>query len=232
MKQEEPKSRHEMKYLISAAQITILKSRINNLMKRDSHVSADGCYNVRSLYFDDYYNRCFYENENGTEPREKYRIRIYNHSSERIQLECKRKEHGKTMKTSCALTREQAEKLIQGYVLPQTEILSPLLRKFMYEMQSRRLHPVIIVEYERIPFVYKNGNVRLTFDTNISSSSEISDFFLEKLPKRPIMPVGQHLMEVKYDEYLPDVIYRSLNLNQLQLTTYSKYYLCRKYNLY
>ena len=38
-------------------------------------------------------------------------------------------------------------------------------------------------------------------------------------------------MEVKFDEYLPDVIYSGLNLGVLQQTAYSKYYLCRKFAL-
>ena len=45
------------------------------------------------------------------------------------------------------------------------------------------------------------------------------------------MPPGMHLMEVKFDEYLPDFIYRSLNLGILRQTAYLKYYLCRKYTL-
>ena len=69
-------------------------------MQIDPHTNKERKYNIRSLYFDDYYNSCFYENENGTDPREKLRIRIYNCSSERITLECKRKEHGKTLKSS------------------------------------------------------------------------------------------------------------------------------------
>ena len=43
------------------------------------------------------------------------------------------------------------------------------------------------------------------------------------------MPLGQQLLEVKYDEFLPDHIYRSLSLNNLNQTAFSKYYLCRKY---
>jgi len=228
----EQKYRHELKYVISAAQIPLLKSRIANLMKPDPHAGADGIYNIRSLYFDDYSNRCYYENENGTDPREKFRIRIYNHSADRITLECKRKEKGKTQKTSCPLTLDQADQLIQGKPLPQIDMLPPLLRKFILEMRTKGLHPVVIVEYERIPYVYKNGNVRVTFDTQISSSPNVTDFFSDTLPKRPIMSVGQHLMEVKFDEYLPDFIYRSLNLGKLQQTAYSKYYLCRKHALH
>ena len=231
MKVTEQKYRHELKYVISAAQIPLLKSRISSLMSLDPHAGAEGIYNIRSLYFDDYQNRCYYENENGTDPREKFRIRIYNHSTNRITLECKRKEKGKTQKTSCPLTLEQAERLIQGKTLPQADTLPPLLRKLLLQMWTTGLRPVVIVEYERIPYVYKNGNVRVTFDTQISSSSNVTDFFAETLPHKPIMPVGRQLMEVKFDEYLPDVIYSGLNLGVLQQTAYSKYYLCRKFAL-
>jgi len=232
MNEKDRKYRHELKYVISAAQLPLLKSRIANLMQPDPHAGADGKYNIRSLYFDDYTNRCFYENENGTDPREKFRIRIYNHSSERITLECKRKERGKTHKTACPLTREQAELLIRGNPLQLTEQLPPLLKKFTLQMRTRGLRPVVIVEYERIPYIYKSGNVRVTFDTQISSSSNAADFFSDSLPKRPVMPAGQQLLEVKFDEFLPDFIYRNLNLNQLQQTAFSKYYLCRKYALH
>ena len=224
--------RHEYKYVISNAQIPLLKSRIEPLMQRDPHVGPDGIYNIRSLYFDDCMNRCFYENENGTDPREKYRIRIYNHSNKRITLECKRKEHGKTLKTSCPLTPGQAEHLMHGCIPGPIESLPPLLRKLSLEMQTRLMRPVVIVEYDRIPYIYKNGNVRVTFDTQISSSSSITEFFSDTLPRRPIMPAGQQLMEVKFDEFLPDFIYRNLNLDQLRLTAYSKYYLCRKLALH
>ena len=228
---QEPMFRHEMKYVISAAQLPLLKSRIAPIMHLDPHAGSDGIYNIRSLYFDDYCNRCYYENENGTDPREKFRIRIYNHSSQRITLECKRKERGKTLKTACPLTIEQTQQLIRGIPLPDSEALPPLLRKLLLQMRTRMLRPVVIVEYERIPYVYKNGNVRVTFDTNVSSSSCITEFLSGDLPKRPIMPAGQHLMEVKFDEYLPDYIYRNLNLGLLQQTAYSKYYLCRKFAL-
>ena len=96
-------------------------------------------------------------------------------------------------------------------------------------MLTRRLRPVAIVEYDRIPYVYKNGNVRITLDTNISSCSAVERFLDETLPVRPVMPMGQQLLEVKYDEYLPDFIYRNLQLHSLRQTAFSKYYICRKY---
>ena len=231
MQNKDVKYRHELKYLVSAAQLPLLKSRIRSIMKPDPHAGTSGVYNIRSLYFDDDQNRCYYDNENGTDPREKFRIRIYNHSTARITLEAKRKEHGKTQKTSCPLTVEQTQLLIRGKHFHPPADAHPLLRKFLLEIQTRRLHPVVIVEYDRIPYTYPSGNVRVTFDTNICSSSNVEDFLSDVIPKRPIMPVGQHLMEVKFDEYLPDYIYSSLSIGLLQQATFSKFYLCRKFSL-
>lgn len=226
---KEAKYRHELKYPVTTAQLQMLKNRIDHLIPLDSHVAETGSYRIRSLYFDDYYDRCLRENENGTDPREKFRIRIYNASSERITLECKRKERGKTHKTSCPLTVEQTRLLMAGKPLPDIASQPPLLRKFTLEMLTRRLHPVVIVEYDRIPYVYKNGNVRITLDTNICSSSAVGAFLEETIPRRPVLPLGQQLLEVKYDEYLPDFLYRSLQLPSLRQTAFSKYYICRKY---
>lgn len=223
--------RHELKYLVTPAQIAILKSRINGLIPIDPHVGEGGRYNISSLYFDDYYNRCFCENENGTDPREKFRIRIYNHSCDRIALELKRKERGKTFKQSAILSQETAQAIIDGNAALNFENQPTLINKLFLEMNQHLLRPVVIVEYDRYPYIYKNGNVRITFDTNVSSSSFTQCFLNGDYPKRPIMPTGLQLMEVKFDEYLPDFIYRALQLENLQQTAYSKYYLCRKYSM-
>ena len=226
---KQTKYRHELKYQVTDAQIQMLKNRIHHLLPLDSHVAQTGSYFIRSLYFDDYDNRCMKENENGTDPREKFRIRIYNGSAHKISLECKRKERGKTHKTSCPLTEEQTRMLMAGQVIPDIGNQPPLLRRLSLEMMTRRLRPVVIVEYERIPYVYKNGNVRVTLDTNIRSSSAVQTFLEPHITGRPVLPVGQQLLEVKYDEYLPDFIYRSLMLPNLRQTAFSKYYICRKY---
>lgn len=223
------KYRHELKYQISNAQLEMLQKRIHSIISLDSHAESAGMYTIRSLYFDDYNNRCYYENENGVDPREKFRIRIYNHNTDRITLECKRKERGKTFKTSCQLTLEQTKQLMEGHILKDIASQPPLLKKLTIQMLTHRLRPVVIVEYERVPFIYKNGNVRITLDKNIGSTKEVGCFLDEKLQLRPVLPTGHQLLEVKYDEYLPDFIYRSLQLHNLRQTAFSKYYICRKF---
>ena len=232
MKNEDKrKFRHELKYVVSTAELCMLENRIKNLLSLDSHAKVSGGYTIRSLYFDDYSDTCMKQNESGTDPREKFRIRIYNHSCEHIKLECKRKERSKTHKTSCNLTLEQTKLLMQGKPIPEISTLPPLLQKLNYLILRYGYKPVVIVEYDRVPFVYKNGNVRVTFDTNISSSTDIEHFLDEKIEKRPVMPYKKNLLEVKYDEYIPDFVYRNLQIHNLTQTAYSKYYTCRKFKL-
>lgn len=228
---KEPKFRHEFKYLCTDAQLAILKPRLMGLMAKDSHVGPNGVYHIKSLYFDDYNDRCFWENEDGVAPREKYRIRIYENSNERISLECKRKENDKIHKTSCRLTMEQFEYLAYSKGNISFDSLPPLAQKLQVLKMTSGMAPKVIVEYERTPYVYKNGNVRITFDRNITSSSQVDQFFNADAKKRPILPAGTQLLEVKYDEYLPDPIYHALMLDNMQRTNFSKYYLCRKYSI-
>lgn len=237
--------RHEFKYLISYNQLVVLQNRICSLLSKDKNVGENGVYNIRSLYFDDINNKCFYENENGVDPREKWRIRIYNCSDMSIKLECKRKENGKTFKRSCRIDRFIVDEIINNYTTvyqcdtppPHSHRLmrysqkTQLYNKFLLEKEIFGYMPSVIVDYQRIPYIYELGNVRVTFDTNISSSSDVCHFFNQNIELRPVLPVGYHLMEVKYDDFLPDFIHQALELENLSQTTFSKYYICRKYSL-
>lgn len=222
------KYRNELKYVCSEGELQLIFARIRHLCRPDPHAGPTGTYNIRSVYFDDLNDRCFFENENGNDPREKFRIRSYNASDRRITLECKRKERTMTNKESCQLTREQFGLILEGK-LPVSDSDSRLLRKFCAQQAQDGLMPKVIVAYERTPFVYPAGNVRITFDRNIGSTTKIDGFFDPYLPQRPVMPTGKHILEVKYDEFLPDFLYEVMNLGSLRQTTFSKYYLCRKF---
>lgn len=225
--------RHELKYYITNQQAACLAARMRCVLRPDPHAGPGGGYNIRSLYFDDYHDTCYQQNQDGTDPRQKYRIRIYGRSGEVIHLELKRKVRGKTQKLSCPLTEEQCRRLMAGQPLPAQQLQGApaLLQRFCAEMRARLLAPKVIVEYDRIPYICPMGNVRVTLDYNIASSSAVSEFLQPNLPLRPVLPLGGQLLEVKFDEFLPDVIYRSLQLQNMRQTTFSKYYLCRTYKL-
>lgn len=224
------KFRNELKYICSEGELIQLQSRVQMLCEADAHAGPEGIYNIRSIYFDDLQNRYFFENENGTDPREKFRIRTYNASDSRITLECKKKERSMTHKDSCQLSKEQYQKILEGS-LSASHVNSTLLEKFYLLQEQRHLQPKVIVAYARTPFVYTFGNVRITFDRNIGSSTDLSAFFDPYLPVRPILPLGKNILEVKYDELLPNFLYEAMNLGSLRQTTFSKYYLCRKFTV-
>ncbi len=224
--------RHEQKYIISDLLYEELKIRLSRLMSVDAHANENGCYHISSLYFDDHDNSCYYDNENGNEPREKFRIRAYNNSGDYLILEYKRKQNGLTLKQTCPITNEQLYMLTDGRYIPDFSHQPPLLQRLTLQMQLSGLHPVIVADYDRVPFIYRNGNVRVTFDNNISSCPDIESFLNPAKPKKPILPLGQYLMEVKYSDFLPDEIYHTLQTEDLLRTAFSKYYLCRRYSEY
>lgn len=221
--------RHELKYPITQGQLEELKLRLSAILPYDSHTGENHQYCIRSLYFDDYYNSCFYDNESGADPREKFRVRIYNGSAERITLELKQKQAGKTRKLACPLPREQLERLLAGEGLAWREEAPPLEKKLYLLQETRLMQPKCIVEYDRMPFVCEDGNVRITLDMDIRAGAELGAFLQPEISARPVMPQGIHLLEVKYDEFLPDAIYRTIQSSGLSQTAYSKYYYCRKF---
>ncbi len=224
------KFRNELKYLCTEGQLAILEARLKGLMQKDKHVGPNGTYQISSLYFDDVDDRCYWENEDGCDPREKYRIRIYNNNAEKITLECKRKERDRVAKKSCPLTLEQYQQVIEGKI-PWNEDLPFLLKRMAVLQRTSGMAPKVIVSYERTPWVYRNGNVRVTFDRNITSGNQVAEFLKNGGARRPLLPIGMQLLEVKFDEYLPDAIYHALVMSNMQRTSFSKYALCRKYSL-
>lgn len=227
--------RHEYKFLIDEREKAELYYRLKNLIPLDAHAGEEGRYWIRSVYFDDYRNSCFYQNEDGINERAKYRIRIYNVSDARIQLERKSKKNGMTCKESAPLTRAQCDMLLGGNALPmdtqEAQQYPEVLKQFLVLMMSKGMRARTIIEYERIPFIYQAGNVRITFDRNITSSMEIRRFFEKDTLRYPVLAKGQQLMEVKFDEYLPTFIKDNLEIGRLQQTSFSKYYLGRKYTV-
>jgi hypothetical protein len=232
------KYRNELKYLCSENELLIIENRINQLCTHDSYADNDGKYIVRSIYFDDYQNSCCQENEAGLNNREKYRIRIYNGSLSKIFFECKKKENSMNYKISFEISENLCKKMIEGefFLSDIDEKLFTidemnLLRKFVLKCMTNNFSPAVIVEYERTPYSYEIGNVRITFDRNITSCSNINTFMDSRIVGRPVMPIGKHILEVKFDEMLPDYFYNIMQISGLHRTAYSKYLICRKYGI-
>lgn len=220
--------RVEQKYLVSEGQLSFLQRQLESYMAYDKFHPDGEPYVIRSAYFDDMFDSFLQENEDGTDNREKFRIRIYNGDFSQIHLECKSKLNGFTKKKKENLTLQEC----MCYLNKEPIALhneDGFLKKRVYALnQLSRFQPVQIVEYERVAFVEKAGNVRITLDRNICGTNRVETFFDELLPAAPALPSGMHILEVKYDELLPDYIKNVLRTVPLRRTSFSKYYYTRK----
>lgn len=218
--------RVENKYLVSDADLKIIEARIKSVMQPDVH-QVGNCYEIRSMYFDDIVDSCMDENESGIDLRKKYRVRYYGRTPNLLHLEIKEKSNGYTQKNACDISEEECRQIISGDAVFCIDNRRPW-NQLQMQMRCADMKPKVIIDYERTAYVHPTGNVRVTFDRNISASRYCNEFLEECIPgKVPVLPKGMHVLEVKYDELLPDFIAKQLEIGSLQKTAFSKYYLGR-----
>ncbi|MBE9524123.1 MAG: polyphosphate polymerase domain-containing protein, partial [Chloroflexi bacterium] len=221
-----------LKYLISYPDAVLIKMRLNELLEKDHHVNSAGSYTVRSLYFDDYYNNAYNEKYMGVMSRQKYRIRIYNNSDHVIRLERKIKSKSYIYKQSAPLNRAEVDKIMWGeyaFLLKSSNTLQQIL---YYECVSRLMRPRVIVDYERDPYIFDAGSVRVTFDKNVRAGVEALDLFNSNMAMVETLDPGKLIMEVKFTEFLPNVVREILPPKSAQFASVSKYVLCCDKTLY
>lgn len=222
------KYRHEVKCEISESDFYVLRQRLRAVMKPDAH-TVDGKYLIRSLYFDSLDDKALKEKINGVAEREKWRIRLYNNDKSFIKLERKYKNNALGNKLSTKLSEEEAQALVCGDFKSLSEKNDPVLTAFLSKCKSELLKPRTIVDYTREPFVFTPGNVRVTLDYDIKTGLSGTDFLNPDCPMIPIRP-SPIILEVKWDEFLPDVIRDIVQLNSRSTGAFSKYASCRMFD--
>ena len=219
--------RHEWKHEISYADMLLLRQRLRAVTKADEH-AVDGKYEIRSLYFDNLSDKALREKLDGINIREKFRIRYYNGDTSLLHLEKKSKIGGLCNKQSAALTKEEAQAIVEGNTDWMRESDRELVRELYRKMTIEGLRPKTIVDYTREPFVYAPGNVRVTLDYNIRTRLSCTDFLNTECVT---IPAGDTaiVLEVKWDEFLPNVIRDIVQLENRRSGAFSKYAACRIY---
>lgn len=221
------KYRHEWKHEINAADRLVLLARLSAVMRRDPH-AVGGAYRIRSLYFDNAQDKALREKIDGVNAREKFRIRYYNGDTSYIMLEKKSKLGGLCSKESCRLSVGEAQRIVDGDIRWLASADRPLCIELYSKMQGQGLRPKTIVDYTRDPFVYAPGNVRVTLDYDIRTGGFRTGFLS---PETLTLPAGDApmILEVKWDEFLPDIIRDAVTLPGRRVSAFSKYQQCRIY---
>jgi len=224
-----PNGRQEIKQAISYPDYALLKAKLQYIMQLDMHAGAEGKYLIRSTYFDSFAIKVLNEKKEGYINRDKYRVRIYGKSSAIINLERKSKRNNLTFKTKCAISQAEYEKMRLGDISWMEVDERGLIRDLYQEMSYSQLRPTTVVDYEREAYIYPFGNVRVTFDSKVQSSLRNTDMFNPSLPMVDVLEQNLVILEVKYDDYLPDIIKYLLQSVDTRAEAYSKYQLSRMY---
>ena len=221
------KFRHEWKHEINYADMITLRTRLSAVMHKDLH-SIDGSYRSRTLYFDNIYDKALREKIDGVNEREKFRIRFYNGDLSFITLEKKSKINGLCNKIGCNINAEETNRILKGDIEWMKYDDRALLIEFYSKIKTQGLKPKTIVAYTREAFVYKPGNVRVTLDHNIRTGDFRTDFLN---PETITLPAGDPIiiLEVKWDEFLPDIIRDAVSIPSRRVSAFSKYQQCRIY---
>lgn len=220
--------RHEWKYELNYMDFLCIRQRLKAVAEPDPH-AAGGIYQIRSLYFDNIFDKALREKIDGVNMREKFRIRYYNGDpAALIHLEKKSKKNGLGTKYSAELSIEETEKIMRGDIQWMLSSPQPLIREFYSKILSQGLRPAAVVEYTREPYIYRPGNVRVTFDYDLRTSLG-TEGFLD--PDSVTIPAGDapFLMEVKWDDFLPGIIQDAVRTPGRRVGAFSKYAQCRIY---
>lgn len=224
------KYRHEIKFIISKQMSLILKQKLALAMDVDKNsVNLDNTYFIRSLYFDDINSTAYYEKIDGVLYRKKYRIRIYNNDSSFIRLERKWKHNNMTSKDQLKISKENCINLLTNQFdnIDKELLNNSLMKEFITDIKVFGLKPSVIVDYKRLAYTYHISEVRITFDERIKSGLYNCNLFNINRITYDVIDNNEVVLEVKFNEVLPEHISIILQTIPMYRQAVSKFALCR-----
>lgn len=220
-------NRHEYKYYISYSEYYYLKQLLQTIMQPDLNAKENGEYYIRSLYFDSADNTDYRTKIAGIENRKKVRLRIYDTDSDKVKLEVKNRYNTSMRKESLIISRDEALKMISNDVAFLDKYNEKVALRVKNYMTNYLYSPRVIVDYEREAFVDNDHDVRVTFDKNIRCV--YSDSLFDKtIGLIPVFIDPVIVLEVKFNEILPDFIRNVLCTGRVLNSSISKYCIARE----
>ena len=224
-------SRFEIKYILNQNLSLSIQNEIKNFMTYDGYINKNSLkkkYYVRSIYFDNDNYSNFNEKVDGLKIRHKFRIRTYAEKlkkNSKLFLEEKGRLNQRTYKIRTKIYKDDLDLFFNSKDIFQLKTKyknKMLVEKFIFESLRKNVHPNIIIDYDRSPFVNNTGlYFRLTFDSNIKSCVSNSLFYTNNQWKRCLD--GFDILEVKFDTTIPawfQKIIQSYELNRISISKY------------
>lgn len=215
--------RYEKKYYISFSHYISMKAILSSLLVPDTNAGKNGDYFIRSVYFDSLNNDNYYDKVLGIKHRKKLRVRVYDLESEQMKLEIKEKDGDSLMKDTLIVDRCHYNALLKhdyGFLL---EDGSDMAMNFYSYLMRNYQRPVITVDYEREAYIHPFSNLRINFDKNIRVNTYDYDLFNPKLTMSPVSVEKLYVLEIKFNDFMPDWLSEILSNIHTTNISYSKY---------
>lgn len=228
--------RFEYKYFVPADFLPMLRNMVCPFLGVDKNAAkAGGQYTVRSIYYETPDFEMYHTKQDGVAHRLKVRLRGYDVITDEstIFFEIKRKYEGPILKNRCQTNYGIAKKIIAGgdpdALLEGNKRIDDG-KRFMYQVFSRRMIPLVNVIYEREPyhglFLDPENDFRLTIDKNLRGVAypKISELGSETNAK--YANSGFAILEIKFNKYMPAWLKPVVAEGRLNKEPASKYVMC------
>lgn len=229
MNDDSPNWRYEYKYLLPVTAKVALMQQLRPLMKLDQHGDEQG-YRVTSLYYDDQEQSAYFDKIDGDSERTKYRWRAYNLQPASLRLEIKIKKNNLVDKKSQSMSVDQFNKSLTGQSFFDEREMTGVEKIFFIKNKTCLFKPQIVIDYQRLALIDEASQTRITFDQNLTFSSQTSNFLTEELNQKLILEPGYDMLEIKYQHFLPNYLQQLLSQSHLWPVAASKYVLAQQRN--
>ena len=145
-----------------------------------------------------------------------------------VHLERKYKNGGLGTKDSASLSEDETRSILAGDVEWMAKSNNDVLVGFYARYRNQGLRPKVIVDYTREPFIVAAGTVRVTLDYNIRTGLRCTDMLDPDCVTVPAKD-SPNILEVKWDNYLPEIIRDAVQLGARRASAFSKFAACCMY---
>ena len=222
-------NRYEIKYLVDSHRLPEIERALEGFLMPDENGKRTNGYFNYSIYFDSPHYQFYSEKREGDLVRIKPRIRLYRPALDAppkaVFMELKGRYDRIVTKRRTPIDAEFAQQLLTTHpiVLDDRAVESPAMGEFYYLAHRFRLAPCVTVLYHRTAYygAFYPG-VRVTFDRVIRGSrmttlNNPEDSFIG------IIPTNQAVIELKYNDKVPEMLLGRFRSLGLQHTTFSKF---------
>ncbi len=224
-------NRYEYKYIVHHARQKAFIEAIEPYTRPDPNSDHDWGYSVFSVYWDSASLALFWEKVEGIKYRRKLRFRAYEPNGS-VYVEIKQRVDRTIQKRRTRLPVGLMQETFGWGCEPggAAEPADPVAAEALLLQQTYRLRPRAGIRYRRKAFFGRyEPDLRITFDTRVQYSTL-------GLERYRVFDTGKYLvdprlsiMEVKFNNRVPEWLTRLIHVYELKLVRLSKY--CRAIDL-